>query len=554
MLFLILALGFGLRILGLPYGLPDLFHADEPILMNAALLLPLNQGDPKFYIIPSWSIYMAAIGPCLEVLMHMGSGRWDSMEAYGKYILENPSMIYILGRFFGGVLPGVLSILIFFDAIKKQINTECALWASFFLSISHIHVQHSHYLYADIWLTFWFLAAYNALIRFHFSRKMLWMYVTAILVGCGVATKYSFVYISPFFIICLFQLNRSKKTLQVWQELVISVFISIATFIALNPYAFVRFSEYVKQVHQQSHAEWYVGWLHHLHYSLGGGIGYMVLTLAVMGILGICLRGDVILRAMVATSMLFYVIQVYFSQEFARYMLLMVPFIYLYASLGLMRLIQHFSIKIKIMIALLLALTLLQAPVYSSYLFMQSDTRTLAKEWIEKNISEEERIAIASLSQSPRLWKKPAQIQEIIELMDNQNASQQKIMRWRWLEEIAQNQQSYEWYSLLWENETGENRKFYSLYPTVSRDLASLNAKQINWIILNNQEKQTQMQAFKEIIQPTFKKVHAFSPYRSPLKTHSVDKYDSTAGPHLPKELFSRERLGPYIEIYQRNR
>ena len=58
---------------------------------------------------------------------------------------------------------------------------------------------------------------------------------------------------------------------------------------------------------------------------------------------------------------------------------------------------------------------------------------------------------------------------------------------------------------------------------------------------------------FEKELRPVGRLVAVFSPYRSPQKIFDEDKWENVAMPFEEKELFSRVRMGPYLEVYQLN-
>src|SRR3989338_7190392 len=72
----------------------------------------------------------------------------------------------------------------------------------------------------------------------------------------------------------------------------VSCFISLLTFFVLNPFAFLDFRFFIQELHQQSTAEGAVGFLHHLTYSLNGGVGLPVLFLGCLGMAKVLINAD----------------------------------------------------------------------------------------------------------------------------------------------------------------------------------------------------------------------------------------------------------------------
>ncbi len=57
-IYLILVLGFMIRLYGVKFGLPGLYHADETIVVNHALAYGTGDLNPHFFRIPSIPLYI----------------------------------------------------------------------------------------------------------------------------------------------------------------------------------------------------------------------------------------------------------------------------------------------------------------------------------------------------------------------------------------------------------------------------------------------------------------------------------------------------------------
>ena len=53
----VLTIAFAVRLIGLPYGLPNLYHQDEMIVVNHAMGIGAGGWNPHFFVLPPFSIY-----------------------------------------------------------------------------------------------------------------------------------------------------------------------------------------------------------------------------------------------------------------------------------------------------------------------------------------------------------------------------------------------------------------------------------------------------------------------------------------------------------------
>ena len=153
-LFAILAAAFFLRIWSVDFGLPYLYHADEPIVVNHALAYGAGDLNPHFFKIPPLISYL--LFGCYGFYFAIGraAGLFASTRDLEQFFYADPSSFYLIARGVFGVLLGTASVYLLYRLVKRFWDPRAALWASFFLAVNFLHVRDSHYIYADIPLVF----------------------------------------------------------------------------------------------------------------------------------------------------------------------------------------------------------------------------------------------------------------------------------------------------------------------------------------------------------------------------------------------------------------
>src|SRR3990167_3079505 len=106
---LIIGLAFFLRIWGLSFGLPELYHADEPIVVNHALAYGSGDLNPHFFKIPpllSYALFLVygAVYAAGALLFH-----W-SKEDFAIAFFKDPSLFYLAGRLIFGAFVGSATV------------------------------------------------------------------------------------------------------------------------------------------------------------------------------------------------------------------------------------------------------------------------------------------------------------------------------------------------------------------------------------------------------------------------------------------------------------
>ena len=87
--------------------------------------------------------------------------------------------------------------------------------------------------------------------------------------------------------------------------------------------------------------------------------------------------------------------------------------------------------------------------------------------------------------------------------------------------------------------------------PYLDASSDALEKAGIRCLIVNNIDSPVFVGTLKAELGPKLERVAVFSPYRDKTRTRSGDRWGTTAAPHLAGELFARERLGLYLEIYK---
>ena len=106
----ILFLGALLRIWGINFGLPFTYHADEPIVVNHAMAYGLGSLNPHFFAIPPLTSYLLFFLYGIYFLMGKALHVFASADSFAMAFLKDPTVFYMIGRVFLGVLPGVATI------------------------------------------------------------------------------------------------------------------------------------------------------------------------------------------------------------------------------------------------------------------------------------------------------------------------------------------------------------------------------------------------------------------------------------------------------------
>lgn len=420
----ILLIGLILRLWGINFGLPHMYHIDEPTYISQALNLgrgiigkqpnPTGFGNLLFI---EYGVYFI-LGKILNV--------FPSLAVYEHSYRADPSVFLMLSRL-TSILSGILCVLIGFCLGKLLQGSETALISASYIATSFLHVRDSHFGVPDIlattlvFLTVFLILSAN---RFH-SKKI--AYIAFFAGGLTIATKWSQWPIGFPLLYLLVRTLSKHFGANGWLNnravrVSFCVFFFALGFLLGGFQVFLRPATYLDYARR----EWTAGELGGfgmwqvdsvpggLFYMKTGwwGMGILAFLLGLLGIIGLVLLGirhhNVDFLLFVSFPVLYISFMGTSRHYFARYLVPALPFLGVTAAWAITLLIRSLmQDKRNLWIAPLLTVIPLVQPLTNSlrfdYLLTQTDTRTLAKYWIEDNIPEGARIALDWPTHGPPL-------------------------------------------------------------------------------------------------------------------------------------------------------
>ena len=331
----ILAIGFGLRIVGLGVGLPDYPDPREPLIAQDILNLIHLESPPQIYNWPgtAWFYLIAVIGLVLE--------------AFGLDLTV--AQVIWLGRF-TNVLLSTATIWLTYQIGRELYSRSVGLISGGLLAVAMLHATNeSRFALVDIPATFcvtlllW-LCAKTQSVSFH---RAVWLGVIA---GIGFALKFTTIFAGLSVLALLFTQEERFRSSEFFLKLATVVGVAGAAFTILCPYwlidlfsptwnlffdAFFYESSHYQKGHFGLFASGEINWLNRFTYLwtlLRWGMGAPLAVLAIAGtLLAIIQRkdGDKILLAFVIPYLLFIGSH---KLKFVRHLLLIYPALILFAA------------------------------------------------------------------------------------------------------------------------------------------------------------------------------------------------------------------------------
>ncbi len=539
-------LGFSARFLGVWFGLPDLFHADEPVVVNHALAFGSGDFNPHFFNIPPLVSYLLFLVYGIYFVLGKAVGMFSGPQDFLSAFLMSPTSFYLIARILFGALIGTVTIYLIYRLGKKFFSLEHGLLAAALLALNFLHVRDSHYIYVDIplaaVLVLSFFPVLTLIERFEFRTYLCF----GVLLGIATATKYNGALIMLPFLVVHFAKHRSQ-----FVPLALALLISIATFFILNPFALLDWKFFFSELSEQAKSTDFVGFFHHLGYSLNEGVGSLVLICAMIGIIRSIASKRFKLGVVVIYVLSYYAVLCFKSQPYDRYVLPMIPFLMLLAAEGLIVLKKEFKLSRASFVILVFAVMVpsLLKVILSDFIFLEKDTRTISRSWVESFVPAGSKVALDSPLYLPRLKPTMPQLEEKkAELSASGVSKGTNALRLdTMIKQAGEHPEArYELYFL---TRAGSASGFLFSKPEIPYDLAVLKSKGIQYVIVGPMSDQES--PFFEALTKNADLVAQFTPYQDSKIQSLMDSKPLTGGPFLWKDLFARERNGTIISIYR---
>ena len=538
---LLLCVAFALRAASASYGLPALYHQDEPMMVNHALAMAAAHSlHPHYFVIPAFVMEALLVLYALFFAAGKIFGMFHGPRDFALHFLTDPTPFYFMGRLFIGAAFGTGAVAMVWQAARKFFSEEIAWLAAVFLTVAFLHVKNSYFIYADPPMTFFTLCFFYAVWRLYDSKTMGWALYSGIFLGLAMATKYNAVFAAIPALLVYFIFVKGKIG-----PVLAAVAAACLVFFALDPYVLLDWSGFLSTWQSQIRSQTFWGWGYHFKYSLANGLGWPLLSLSLLGFAvwvkrfqreGFCALGFVVVH---------YLTCVFLGQPYDRYAVPMVPFLCLSAAFAFSALFPRRGV-IRLLALVAVIVIPISASEYSGTLLRRADTRTQCKDWFEKNVEAGTGVALDHPFFSPRLTPTDDQTR-----MKAQQAEPDASQRLRWELETEANAGKKKFHVFYLTRDAAEHPRFSSAQPALPLDVASLKRQGVQYVVANYQDANNEVRAFREELLKNGEIAAVFSPYQDKNKKWSKDWAALTADPVLLEELFSRDAPGPYLEVYR---
>lgn len=556
-----------LRSAGLKFGLPHLYHQDEPLLVNHALAIgAARDWNPHFFTHGPVTIYaLFFLYAALFVSMKI-TGMVQGSTDFAVQFLKDPTIFYYAGRILIGVIPGVLSVYLM-ARWGNRLWSKSGLYAAAFFAVIPLYVQIGHFISPDAPLALAATGVFLALcLILEAPVSKGWMALGA-WIGFGLACKVTAAFWVPSAVAVALILAFSKRTPHASRPLLDLVkcgAVCAAVFFVLAPFNFLDWPHFLAQMQSQRGAETALEPWFHLNHSLVWGAGIPVLILAAIGT-----AAGIRAKRASAWLVVFWVISLYVANSivgmrFARRILPLMPALCVAAGWGMAAVAERILSRPVRRLAFAGILFTTAAPaVYLNGLLAGPDTRTECLSWFRSRVPAGETVALDNRFFGPRLEQSPelldAKKQSLQAAQNDPNAEVSYIsgpdvnrvrsQRLELMSAASDPDAAYRVYTLS-EAPRGAEVPLVML-PVAAPDAAELDRLGVKYVVFNHSERNPVFHALKEKFGKRLRLEAAFSPYKDEAQRRPFDRYESTAVPLDWRDVFSRRKLGPYLEVYR---
>lgn len=400
-----------LRLVGLQFGLPAVYNPDEVAIMARALGFAKGTLNPHNFLYPTLYFYVLFgwVGVYLGFVWL--TGQVPSLAGLQALYFTDPTGIYTAGRLLGAIA-GAAAAPVAYRLASRLFAPRAGIAAALFLAVAPIAVRDSHYVKHDIPATLLVLAAYVAMTRVwpwargeQAARRDLILASAAC--GAAFSTHYYCVFLAGPLAWVVFQRWKDSGWKAVVRQLVVAAALMVAVFLLLSPFLMVEpmtawrditaNREIVVDRAVASGA--FAPALRYVEILWGDSIGAPVVVLGLAGAIAMLIAAPSRALLLLAFPIPFLL---FIANTFpaSRYLNPVLPFIAIFAGWILSVAAERWRARpwmFWAVVALCVAPGAVSS-VRSDLFFRQTDTRTLALNYIQREIPADSTVLIQPYS------------------------------------------------------------------------------------------------------------------------------------------------------------
>jgi hypothetical protein len=413
------ALAAGLRLAGLRFGLPAVYNQDEIAIMSRALAFAKGDLNPHNFLYPTLYFYVLFGWIGGYYLLARVAGWASSAAAFQASFFTNPTGIYLAGRLLSAAC-GVATVLLVWRLARRVSGARVGAAAALFMAVAPFAVRDAHYVKHDVPVTLAVAAAMLAMWHLWFGERKTddgrdrsgrgALLIAAALTGAAISIHYYTVFLLLPLGVGVVLRSRLDGWRRVLRHLLLAGLTAGAVFVIGSPFLLPDWQTAWRDIvanrqivvdRAATGGGRAVAAVRYLEMLWNEALGWPVTLLGLAGSVGLAWRQ----RRQAAFLLLFPVAFFAFictTVPASRYLNPVLPFVAILAGKALDRLASSLRNPLGT-ITLATCAILAAAPGFwlsarSDWLFQQTDTRTLARAFIERHVPAEAGILIQPYS------------------------------------------------------------------------------------------------------------------------------------------------------------
>jgi hypothetical protein len=559
-------LGVTLRTIGITYGLPAIYNPDETPILNRALTFVKGDPNPHNFVYPSLYFYLLFAWEAMFFVAGRVAGVFGSLAEFQRQFFVDPSAHFLAGRVFS-VLCGTLTIVAVYWFGRRLYDKPTGLAAAAFMAVAPIAVRDAHYVKLDVPVTMFVVLAHAALARIVTDsdvadRKASWL-GAGLLSGLAVSTQYYAVFLAfPILAIGVAHFRRSQSFYVTGSLVFWCVVGAIVGFFAGTPFLLVDLQKALADIAHVREVDvdravaggMFSATGAYLKILLLDAVGWPVWLGAIVGAVWAVLsdwRRGLLLVSFFVPFFAFIANTVPMS----RYLNVVLPFVATSAAVAIVKLSRKSGRNGTALAVAFVIVTMtpgLIVSIQTSLFLRQTDTRTLALEFLHNHVHTGESVLIQPYS-APLRPSREALVDALRRNLGSETRASAKFQNMLALEPYPQ--PSYRLIYLGDDDGLDVDKVFISPRAFAeNEDLSALREQRIRYVVLKQSNApNSSLGGLEAALRKEGRRIAVFTPYRedaTPEARTEVPPFMHNTAARLHPAL---ERPGPIVEVWQVN-
>ena len=552
----IAALALGLRLIGLRYGLPAVYNPDEVAIMSRALAFAKGDLNPHNFLYPSAYFYALFAWEGLTALVAVAARAVNSFGAFQQEFFIDPTRVFVAGRLLTALL-GTATVVATGILGARIGGRWVGIIAALLLAVAPLHVLNSHYVKHDVPVTLLIVLAYLAYER-------LWnlppadgpLVAAAAMTGGAFSTHYYAIFLA--FPLAWSAARGARDRRDAARRMAIAAVVSAAVFFLFSPFILAEPGTALRDIraNRQIVVDRAVDNLGYVATAaeygrllLADTAGLPTALLAIAGLI-VGLRNDPKKTLWLLLFPVLFLLFIASTVPASRYLVPVAPFVALFAAIAVCALWVPRLLNVGLLL-LIVAIGVATLESYRTVRFIrESDTRTLALEYIKAHIP----AGTTILTQPYSVPVEPtaAVLREAVERTGRQMPTKTRL-------QIARAPYPTPAYRVIYLGRGLDADKLYLPYDQLdgTDPLATLRAEHVAFVVLKRYNRSDPATVpFLAALAREGRRIAVFSPYRDNAGAAAAPPMDEgRPEPFLhntdTRIVTALVRPGPIVEIWQ---